>query len=87
MKHSYKEVPQTPLVPGVVVHSARFSKKAALSLTDPAQTGRVPDCSAPSFSCTVASFSPLPEAKTAGGGGVADELVETGDGAEVLDLS
>lgn len=77
-----KEVPQTPLVPGGAVHSARFSKKAAFSLIDPAQTARLPDSDAPSFSCMMASLSPLPKAET-GGGAVADEGLET----EVVDLS
>jgi len=54
LKDGDKEVPQTPLVPGVVVHSARFSIKEAFSPTDPAQTARL--------SCAVASLSPLPEA-------------------------
>lgn len=74
MKGSYKEVPQTPLVPGGVVHSARFSKNAAFSLTAPAHTARLPDCDGPSFSCTVVSFSPFPKAET---GGEAEADVET----------
>ncbi|KAF3843417.1 hypothetical protein F7725_002266 [Dissostichus mawsoni] len=48
---------------GGVVHSARFSKNAAFSLTAPAHTARLPDCDGPSFSCTVVSFSPFPRQK------------------------
>lgn len=77
--------PSTPLVPERLVHSARFSKKAAFSFIDPAQTARFPNSDGLSFSSTVTALSPLPKADS-GDGAVAVEVVETEVAAEVVDL-
>lgn len=85
-KDSYKEVPQTPLVSGRVVHCARFSKKAALSpLVNPSQTVCFSCSGGLSFSSTITGFSPLPKADSRDGA-AAVEVVETEVGAEVVDL-
>lgn len=80
-----QKVPQTPLVPGRVVHSGRFSRKAAFSLIDPAQAARFPKSDGLSFSRAVTALSPLPKADT-GDGAATVEAVETEVGAEVVDL-
>lgn len=77
MKDSYKEVPQTPLGPGGVVHSPRLSKKAAFSLTEPDQNALRLVSGGASF-CSLASLSPLPEAKAE-----AEPTADEAAGAEV----
>ncbi len=86
LKDSYKEVPQTPLVPDGVVCSARLSEKTVLSLTDPVHTVRVLESDGPSFSCAVASVSSRPEAETEDGA-EGDDVVGSKVKDEVVDLS
>lgn len=85
MEESYKELPQTPLVPGGVTQSVFFSRKAAFSLTDPAQTACFPKFDGFSFSSTAPAPSPFPMANS-GDGAVAAGDVKTEVKGEVLGL-
>lgn len=67
----------TPLGPGGVVHSPRLSKKAAFSLTEPDQNALRLVSGGASF-CSLASLSPLPEAKAE-----AEPTADEAAGAEV----